>query len=205
MSATVTAIILAAGQGQRIGQPKLFLESGGRTFLEAVLATLDQAGVRDVAVVTRGELLKRASELAPGRMVLANPDPERGMLSSLAIGVRESTVVDGYLIWPVDHPHVAARTVELLLTAFQAGNTAAKPVHRGRAGHPVIIPRKLARDLPAGDVRGGLAKVLADLGVPVELVMVDDPGILKNINEPYDLESWSALQDGIADGNNQDG
>ena len=34
--------------------------------------------------------------------------------------------------------------------------------------------------------------MIIDFGVPMELVTVDDPGVLKNVNEPHDLETWSA-------------
>ena len=190
---TVAAIILAAGQGQRMGQPKLFLEIGGRTFLETAIATLEAAGLADIVVVTRADCAKRAAQLAGTHRVVVNPDPERGMLSSLAVAVRELPDADGYLVLPVDHPRVGAAAIASLLQAFSAGRgTVVKPIHDGRAGHPVIIPRRLARDLPSGDVGGGLAKVIADSGVPVELVTVDDPGILKNVNEPHDLETWTA-------------
>ena len=61
------AIILAAGQGSRLGhltddRPKCLIEFGGRTLLDRQLDTLDASGVREAVVVTgfHDELVEQA-------------------------------------------------------------------------------------------------------------------------------------------------
>jgi molybdenum cofactor cytidylyltransferase len=188
MKAKVAAIILAAGQGNRIGQPKLFLKTGDRTFLEAVVKALADAGVADITAVVRNEDRERAAGLAQPRQVRVNGHPENGPLSSLRIGLDAQKDCDGYLIYPVDHPAVAVGTIKALLSAFdlQRGNVV-KPTFNGTAGHPVLIPAELAKRIPDKDIKGGLAKVIADSGIAVTLVPVNDGAVLKNINTMDDL------------------
>ena len=69
-----TAIILAAGQGTRLGElgkdiPKCLLEVGGRPILNRQLSALRQTGIRDVVIVIgfQGEKIKEyASRHFPG-------------------------------------------------------------------------------------------------------------------------------------------
>lgn len=186
--ARVAAVILAAGQGSRIGQPKLFLEIGGRTFLEAVVKTLDEAGVTDVVAVVRDEDRERAAELVQPHRVCVNGHPEEGPLSSLRIGLGALPGYEGCLVFPVDHPAVATRTIRALLAAFgKTRRRVVKPTCNGNPGHPVIIPAALAGHIPDHDVAGGLARLIAGCGLPAVAVGVDDPAVLKNINTKDDL------------------
>ncbi len=188
MKTTVAAIILAAGQGSRIGQPKLFLRTADRTFLEAVIKTLETAGVTDITVVVRPADEERARELVGAHLARVNEHPENGPLSSLRIGLDALPGCDGYLVFPVDHPEVGTGTVTALLAAFDARRGAViKPAFRGKAGHPVIIPAQLARTIDGADVAGGLANLIAGSGLSVAAVEVDDPTVLKNINTKDDL------------------
>ncbi|HTY08242.1 MAG TPA: nucleotidyltransferase family protein [Candidatus Edwardsbacteria bacterium] len=189
MRTKVAAIILAAGQGSRIGQPKLFLKTGDRTFLESVTKTLADAGLADITAVVRNEDRERAAGLIQPRRVRVNGHPENGPLSSLRTGLDAQKDRDGYLICPVDHPAVAADTIRALLAAFDAqrGNVV-KPAFNGKAGHPVLIPAALAKRIPDKDIAGGLAKVIAGSGVAVTLVPVDDDAVLKNINTMDDIK-----------------
>ena len=54
MENKVTAIILAAGESRRMGQPKLLLPWGNGTILGTVIETIREAGANDILVVTGG-------------------------------------------------------------------------------------------------------------------------------------------------------
>lgn len=190
MAARVAAIILAAGRGRRVGQPKLFLKAGCRTFLETVVSTLENAGVTDIVAVVREEDRERAAALARPQRVRVNRHPEDGPLSSLRTGIDTLPGHDGYLVFPVDHPAVDAGTIKALLAAFgdQRGSVV-KPTFNGTAGHPVIIPAALAQQVPGKDIAGGLAALVAGSGRAVTPVPVADPAVLKNINTKDDLDN----------------
>jgi molybdenum cofactor cytidylyltransferase len=50
----ITAIILAAGESKRMGQPKMLMPWGKSTVLQTVISTVQAAGVADILVVTGG-------------------------------------------------------------------------------------------------------------------------------------------------------
>jgi CTP:molybdopterin cytidylyltransferase MocA len=188
---TVGAVILAAGAGERLGGPKLRLESGGRPFLDCVLAAVTGAGCAPVVCVVRAEDREwSAGRLEPaGGAVVVNPEPERGALSSLRLGLDRLDSCAGALVAAVDHPFVTAATCRALAAAFTARPDAVvKPVWDGRSGHPVVIPRELFARVPREDRAGGLAEVIRGSGLREILLPVDDPGVCRNINFPADLD-----------------
>ena len=189
MRAKVAAIILAAGSGRRMGQPKLFLESGGRSFLELAAGSLESAGIRDVIAVVREEDKEQARALAKTCRVVVNEHPGNGPLSSLRAGLDAAPDCNGYLVMPVDHPFVRPETLAELAQAFQTDPAkVVKPSLDGRDGHPVIIPKALAAQVTGCDVKGGLAVLIKDSGLKVVRREVSDQGILKNINTSDDMK-----------------
>src|SRR4051812_28614451 len=85
----IAAIVLAAGASRRMGTPKALLDAGGQTFIRRVLHAIRDGGVADAVVVVRpgaGEVVAevRASGFA---RTIENPDPDRGQLSSLLVGL----------------------------------------------------------------------------------------------------------------------
>jgi len=86
----IGAVILAAGAGTRLGGVAKALLTGadGRTFLARVVGTAHEAGTDDIVVVVGppfGDAVAAgAREL--GARVVVNPQPERGMASSVALG-----------------------------------------------------------------------------------------------------------------------
>ncbi len=181
--AELVALILAAGQGVRIGGPKLWLEFDGRTFLQTICERFSAAGLLRVIVVvapqTRG--------LPVIVTTVVNEHPERGVLSSIVTGIQAAGEADGYLLMPVDHPYVQADTLRILAAEFAADPAKIiKPVYGGRGGHPVILPREFARGLTAKDVPGGLRALIARGKIPVKKVAVEDGGVLRNVNEAGD-------------------
>lgn len=187
--AEIAAIILSAGEGRRAGGPKAFLPIDGECFLTRVSATLAAAGLDSIVAVVRARDLDAARACAPSAIIAANPRPERGMLSSVRTGIDAAGDRDGYCVIPVDHPLVQAGTVRALVAAFAVARDAVvRPMHGGRPGHPIIIPREVAERVPAADERGGLAAIISGAGARVIGVEVPDDGVHANIN---------SLEDGV--------
>ncbi|MEW6241034.1 MAG: nucleotidyltransferase family protein [Chloroflexota bacterium] len=90
----ITAILLAAGESKRMGQPKMLLPWGDSTVLGHILAVLKAAEVEDILVVTGGarEQVEAICKQASVRAVF-NADYASGeMLSSIQAGVRDLTL-----------------------------------------------------------------------------------------------------------------
>jgi CTP:molybdopterin cytidylyltransferase MocA len=186
------AVILAAGRGMRLGGvAKALLPAGnGRTFLSKILATARAAGL-DHPIVVVGppfgdEVGKHAEEL--GAVVVDNPEPERGMASSVALGFHAiaGTSCDAAWLWPVDHPDVTEATLHALIKAL-GDHDAARPVVGGRGGHPPLISRALWPQLAqCGDAPAGARSVLVEADV-LDLD-VPDEGCVRDVDTAYDVE-----------------
>jgi molybdenum cofactor cytidylyltransferase len=175
------AVVLAAGASTRMGSPKALLTTAaGTTFLQAILATLREAGVESVRVV-----------VAPGAGTDAthviNPEPARGMLSSVQCGLRAlPEPCDAVLLWPVDHPLVRVSTVAAMLDAFRSGDPpVVVPTHDGRRGHPVLFARRLVPELLAADPALGARAVVHAHADRLELT-VEDRGVLADVDTRED-------------------
>jgi CTP:molybdopterin cytidylyltransferase MocA len=187
----VAAVIVAAGAGRRLGGvAKALLQHRGRSYLETIAATAGAVGLVDAVVVVAApfgdEVAAHARQL--DLRVAVNPAPERGMASSVALGFAAlaSGAASHAWLWPVDHPAVAAATLRQLL--LQAGDSeVVQPRFRGRGGHPPLIARALWSRLTgcaaAPDGARGVVRAAR-----VTTVDVDDPGVVRDVDTPADLE-----------------
>ena len=207
--AALGAVILAAGAGRRLGgvAKALLPAPGGGTFLERIAATARAAGTGEIAVVVGppfgAEVAARATAI--GATVVENPEPSRGMASSIALGFAAlgGTACARAWLWPVDHPGVARETLDALAAAL-GDRDAARPVActahclgwcrapdlgracDGRGGHPPLIARRLFAALVAcADSPRGARDVLA--AADVIDVIVADRACLRDVDTPEDL------------------
>ena len=182
----VGALILNAGRSRRMGRPKSALVYDAKTtFFERALH-LARVGNKDRFVVVVVGPDSHAIRLPDQDIVTSvNPMPDRGMFSSVKIGV--ATVLAavpelaGLLLFLVDHPLVHEATVAALLETHRANSeVSCVPTYEGQTGHPVLLPRKVLDTIE----EAGWSDRLDTLITTSELVPVNDPGILLNINTP---------------------
>ncbi|MCZ6599579.1 MAG: nucleotidyltransferase family protein [Acidobacteria bacterium] len=185
------AIILAAGDSRRMGQPKALLSIGGETFLGRWLRLLAEARIATVRVVLgRDAATIRAQVELPDRQVVLQPHPEEGMLSSLRLGMGSLPEgLGGLFLCPVDHPQVGADLIPSLAAALRPG-VVVVPVHGGRRGHPVLFSADLFAELRTVPLASGArAVVRADPGRVVEVPAA--AGVLVDIDTPAEYDSLS--------------
>ena len=179
-------LILGGGEGRRFGQPKAFAKlDDGRTFLEACLGILREAGVGPIVATLPPGTDDPGYD---GLMAVALPTPGLDMFASIKIGLGRLMVFSEWesaALLPVDHPLVSANAVTALLNTTVP---AAIPSFRGKHGHPVCLARSEAEKIVGGVLPGPtLREVLREVGaVDVE---VDDPGIVSNCNTPEALRA----------------
>jgi len=87
---TISALILAAGQSKRMGQPKMLLPWGKTSVLGQVIETIQRAGVEEIIVVTGGAREQVEGIVTScGLQVAHNNNFASGeMLSSIQVGLR---------------------------------------------------------------------------------------------------------------------
>jgi molybdenum cofactor cytidylyltransferase len=181
----VWALMLSAGGSTRMGQPKaLLVDSAGRTFIQAIAETAHAGGCAGVLAVVgppHGEVIRQA--MPPGVSAVVNEHPERGMLSSVQVGLAAlPAAVSTVLVWPVDIPLVQPATVRAILSA--TAQRIIVPVHHQRGGHPLRLPRRLFGEVMALDPDRGLKRLLEARADEVERLAVADPGVLIDFDTP---------------------
>jgi CTP:molybdopterin cytidylyltransferase MocA len=187
----VFAIVLAAGEGRRVGTPKALLPLGDTTFLHRACDVVSRPGVAGVVAVIGAEADRvREVALPPSVMVAENPGWREGMLSSVLCGLAaaEARGAEAVLVHPVDHPFVAVETVDRVVEALEGGAFVAVPSHDGRRGHPGGFGREAFAALRAAPPDRGARHVLAQS--PAQVIQVaGDPGCRRGVNTPADLEA----------------
>jgi len=185
------AVVTAAGSAERFGGRKLLALVDGEPLLDHTIRCLLDGGVSEVIVVVgtedRAELERDVNAMNDARVrPVENPDPSRGMFSSIQIGVATASG-DALLVLPGDMPFVRAETVRAVIDKYRERPAIVSPRNRGKRGHPVALPsflRDEIRDTPATANLHEVIKRHADLRVDLE---VDDPGINRDVDIPADL------------------
>jgi molybdenum cofactor cytidylyltransferase len=186
----IAAVILAAGEGKRFGGPKALARLGGMTFLEIIVGNL-QGIVNDIVVVGGSkydEIEKEANRL--GVSSVFNPDWPMGQFTSLKAGLRAITDdIDAFFVILVDHPLVNPETyIELMNRNLETPQKILIPVYNGRRGHPLIIPARLRNEIVSAPGQSNLRDILKVHSDETIEVLVNDIGILRDIDSRHDLE-----------------
>jgi nicotine blue oxidoreductase len=190
MTSTVAGILLAAGQGSRLGQPKALVDVGGEPLAARGAGLLRDGGAAPVIVVTGAVAVD-----LPGVLVVHNPRWPTGMGSSLAAGL--ATVPAGCpaaVVALVDQPLVGAEAVRRLIAAHRAGASVAVAAYGGRPRNPVLLAREHWPEvvrLAAGDQ--GARAFLRDHADLVTLVECGDTGRPDDIDTRADLARIAGL------------
>jgi CTP:molybdopterin cytidylyltransferase MocA len=179
----IAGVVLAAGSGSRMGMPKAELVLAGERLVDRAVRVLREGGCEPVIAVVRDGVV------VPGATAVVNPAPERGMRSSLQLGLESIGGADAMAVLLVDMPGVGADAVRATLTAWRPGRIAvARFGHR--RGHPIVMDRdtwRYALDLATPDA--GARVLLRTRPSWVDDVVV--PGSATDLDTPADLEAWN--------------
>lgn len=204
MSPRTTAVVLAAGRGSRFGGDKLLATLRGRPLLQHALDALADAGVDDPIVVARGDAVRDAPGLTlRAARLVANPDPDRGLASSLQIAwhaaMSTEPAPDAVLVLLGDQPDVSPRVIAAVLAEplDPARPLVAARYAEGGGHNPVRIERGAERHVL--DARGdrGLGPVLESQ--PSLVRWIDAHGRNPDVDRPSDLAALEASGLGAAD------
>jgi CTP:molybdopterin cytidylyltransferase MocA len=188
----VAGILLAAGEGSRLGRPKALVELGGQTLAERGVALLRHGGADPVLVVT-GAVPVRVR----GARTVHNPDWRAGMGTSLAAGLRAlgadggglaASAAGAAVIALADQPLVGPEAVRRLITAHENGASVAVAAYHGQPRNPVLIVREhwpAVLALATGDT--GARPFLRAYPELVTLVECGDTGSPDDVDTPEDL------------------
>jgi molybdenum cofactor cytidylyltransferase len=188
----VVGVLLAAGSGSRFGGDKLLAAlADGRPLALAALAPLALSVDAVIVVVRPGDAALHSLLTGSGAQLVVCPGASAGIGATLACGVREVQKrfprAQGALIALADMPWLASSSVARIATALRKGAVLAAPTYRGTRGHPVAIAARYFAELQTLSGDEGARALLAAHDAELDLIAVDDPGVLRDVDTRADL------------------
>lgn len=142
---SIAGLLLAAGEGRRLGQPKALVHVGDRRLVDLGVDLMRAGGCAPVVVV----LGAAVTDVSDARVVV-NADWQRGMGSSLRAGLAAMPEhADAVVVALVDQPLVGAEAVRRLLAAYATGARAAVATYGGAPRNPVLLDRSVWAEVAA--------------------------------------------------------
>ncbi len=187
----IWAIILAAGESRRMGQPKLLLPFGEKTIIETVVEKVVSSKVNNTLVVLGSEREKVEKKVKnfPVKVVF-NPDYPSGMLSSVLCGFKtlpEET--QAVVVVLGDQPSVSTEVIDKIVDAYQkTGKGIVLPVYEKERGHPVVLDMKYKNEVERLSPDIGLRGTVYSHPEDILEVDVNAPEILQDIDDEADYK-----------------
>ncbi|SEF49731.1 nicotine blue oxidoreductase [Thermomonospora echinospora] len=183
-AAAPAGLLLAAGEGSRLGRPKALVEVDGERLVDRGVRMLRAAGCSPVLVV-----IGAAPVEVVGAVVVPNPQWRTGMGSSLRTGLAALPPgCPAVVVALVDQPRVTSEAVRRLVRAHREGAPIAVATYGGTPRNPVLISSRYFAEVAesaVGDV--GARPFLRAHPALVTGVPCDDVAAPDDIDTPDDL------------------
>ncbi len=188
----VSAILLAAGESKRMGEPKLLMPFGRSTILEQTIDNLLNSAVSEVIVVLgyRAEEVMPKIGTKPVKLAI-NPIYHQGMSTSIITGLNLiDDRAEAVMLVLADQPFVDSKIINRLIQQFYAHNKGIViPAYQSKRGHPIIFAIKYKAELSGlkGDIGG--RQLIEKHPEDVLEVAVNSPSINIDIDTISDYHS----------------
>lgn len=191
----VWAVVLAAGESRRMGEPKLLLPFGEKTMIESILDNLLRSKAGKILVVVgshRKEILKKIGDRPVETAI--NRRYREGMLSSIQAGFKTlPRDIPAALVCLGDQPFIPFSVSNALIEAYEGTQKGIiLPVYKRRRGHPILIDTKYRQEIMDLSPETGLKTLVHNHPEDILEIAVEAPQILKDIDYPEDYESQLA-------------
>jgi molybdenum cofactor cytidylyltransferase len=190
----ISAILLAAGQSQRMGEFKQLLPYGEKPFVVCCVDHLLASRIDELIVVTgHREADVRQVLLDREIKTVFNPDYKSGMSSSIKCGVQAvNENSEAILIALADQPQISPSVINQVIEAYEKTNPhIVIPVFNNRRGHPIILQAKLKEEILAITPEIGLKQVVRAREAQTLYVNVADEAVLLDFDYPEDYRRLS--------------
>lgn len=162
------------------------LHDGGTVGLAA--ARNLAAALADMRVVIRsGDAETERMFTDAGYRTVACEDAMDGMGHSLACGILSTEAADGWVVALADMPFVTPATVAAVAEKISDSDSIARPAYRQTPGHPVAFGSAYRDELLALTGDQGARTVIERHREKLEIVAVEDPGVVRDIDHPADI------------------
>ena len=175
----IVAVLLAAGESFRMGQPKPLLPWGDRPLIRYQVESLAEAGAAPIVVV----LGPNPADIAPhvrgsdALQTIINPRYAEGKTTSIRLGISQvRDDADGILLLAVDQPRPPKLVRRVIAEHLRSGALITHPTYNGRGGHPIIFHASLKQELLAiTEEQQGIREVVGRHQESMHKVEVDWP------------------------------
>jgi molybdenum cofactor cytidylyltransferase len=192
----IGAVILAAGESSRFGQPKQLLPFRGKTLVRTISDAACQAGCSPVVIVIGSDSEKIHGELAHADVIeVRNTNWQSGIGSSIRTGVQalidQVPNVTAVLLLVCDQPAVNSHFIERLIATREATekNVVASS-YADTVGVPALFDRSLFKELLLLDDESGAKSII--LRNPERVAQLAFPEGAIDIDT---WEDWEKLND----------
>ncbi len=193
----ICGIILAAGEGKRMGKVKLTLPLGDKQLIEWVLQAVKLAPLDKYFLVVRPEdkeIIKIGESW--GAEIVLNPEYRSGMSSSIrkALYQISSEELEGFFVILGDQPFINPSLLYKMLRTFTLGKKEmVVPFYKERQGNPVFFDVYWKDELMklSGDM-GGRALIKAH-PERIKRFKISDESILLDIDREEDYEKIKGI------------
>jgi molybdenum cofactor cytidylyltransferase len=190
----ISAIVLAAGRSTRMGCMKLLLPWGNSTVIGSVIATLLEAGLFDICVVTGGNRKEVEDALSQYDVNFNNnPDFLNGeMLSSVKIGLQGlGNESEAAMIVLGDQPQIEAEVIRSIMDRYYViKEKIIVPSYKMHRGHPWLIDRSLWSELCNLSIDHTLRDYLIMNQNNISYVNVNTPSVIMDLDTPSDYQKY---------------
>tara|TARA_E500000178_G_scaffold342654_1_gene388211 strand:- start:6163 stop:6807 length:645 start_codon:yes stop_codon:yes gene_type:complete len=200
-----SALLLGAGLGRRFGTDKRLARLGAASVAEQTARRYAQTFSQLFIVLRQGDE-SLAEVLSPFAKIVLSERAHQGMGASLADGMQSlmgASACPWAFVGLLDMPFIRQETLDSLQ---QVALTSSKLIIRPtlsqeipvpeatpRQGHPVGFHASLFQDLCRSEGDRGAKHLLQARAGAVQDHLLEDLGILADIDRPEDLARWSAL------------
>ena len=202
---SIAPVILAAGNSKRMGYPKALLPLGEEIFLTRILRILREAGLSCPRLVLGldAALIRECIGDYPAD-ILVNPDPDRGQLSSIQLGISAlPEKFEAVMLWPVDQPAVSVDMIRRLTELFVTKDCRISvPRRSGKRGHPAIFHRTLFYEFMDAPMEKGAKGIISRHESETCFLETDESAAFTDIDTPSDYQTLTgqSLESAIRNG-----
>lgn len=196
----VVGVILAAGEGSRMGAVKQMLRFRGRTILECVIDNAIASTLQKVVVVI-GHRVDLIEPMLTGKdvTIVINGEYKTGQSSSIKAGLRALPEQTGAVLFMLgDQPLVTPETINLIVNAFQDSHShIVLPACNGKRGNPALFSRETFTRMETLSGDCGARPLFQEYAGHILQVPVGDRSIHFDVDTEEDYRRLLELEAGL--------
>ena len=188
----ISAILLAAGQSQRMGgDNKLIKKYNKKYLINHIIGTLIKSKVNKIIVVLGFQSSKVRRIIVKNKKInfVFNKNYKSGMASSIKTGLKRVSKKNiGFLIVQADMPLISKKIINSLCHGIRKKNKEIiAPIHKRNIGNPIGFKSSMIKILNKTKGDSGAKKIIKRNKKNLSLIRVNSKSIFKNFNTQKDF------------------